>query len=243
MAEQTEEKGSVVLPLLVGAGAGVGTHHLYTKSANKLAIDALDKALPEGAKIPPEALKTAAQDVVAADKKLAESFVSAKVMQEEGRIANVTSAKIERLTAEGAKGYNVTFTHPEGTASTFTVNKLKGEAAKLFKDEDIVKELVGDDLKTLTANGKGSWVAKTAANVEQEAAKTLRKSDIYKKAGGGITATFSHMTGGGKATLIGAGAVAAIGLGMGVKNMFGGPNTSRVEAERAASPAEASPAR
>ncbi len=233
MVEQTEEKGSVVLPLVVGAGAAVGTHHLYTKGANKLAIDALDNAIPaEGAKVVPEALKTAAHEVAGADAALAQNFTSAKVMQEEGRIANITGAKIEKLTAEGSKGYNVTFTHPEGAASTFTVDKLKGEASKLLKDGEVVKDIAGDELKTLTANGKSSWVAKTAANVEQEAAKALRKSDVYKKAGAGIGATFSHMSGGGKAALIGAGAVAAVGLGVGVKNMFGGSKTSRIEAER-----------
>lgn len=232
MAEQTqnEESGSVALPLAIGVGAGVGTKILYSKGANQFVADAI--AGKEGVK---EELVRAAKGVVQADSTLNTNQLAANFLKEEGRIANLTGATIEKMTGENAKGFKVNLIHPEGTASTLTVMNLDGEAAGLLKEGQQSVNVAGEELAKLTKGAEKSWVAKTAAKAEQEVIKAVRGNEAWSQAGGGIKSAIGHMSGGGK-VMVGAAAVATVaGLGIGIKNMLSNPShTNRIEADRAA---------
>lgn len=238
--QQTEEKGSVALPLAAAAVDAYGVRHVYQKAANSLADAAANAGhLAEGAKAAPEALQAAAKEVLAADAALAESFTAAKVLQEEGRIAALTGVTVEKAVGEGAKGFDVTFHHPGEKVSRISgVEKLPESVKKVMGEASSVK-VQGDALQALTRDGAKSWVGKTAQKAEQGVAQAIRKSEPWKRAGGGMKAAFSHASGAGKAGIVVGSVVAAAGIYAGVKNLFSSPHTARVEADRAAPEASA----
>ena len=225
---KTEEKGgSVVLPTVIGAGAGYIAKKTYDSGANKLVASALEVG-EKDAKAAPDALKTAANKIVDGNAKLADTLHASQALKADGAIAGATSVTIEKAAGEGAKGFTVKV----GEQAIHGVDKLKGEAKALLPEGKTIATIEGDAVKKLTEGGAKSWLGRTAAKAEEGVYKAIRGDKAWKDAGGGIKATFSHMSTGGKVGLVAASAVAAIGLGTGVKNLFTS-HTSRVEADRA----------
>lgn len=229
MADQTEEKGSVILPAAIGLGAGYAAKRHYDGQANKLVSDAIAGA--EGVK--PD-LVQGASNALADSKNAAskEALASAKAARDMGaEVSGVTVTKA----AEAGKGYTVKVRGTNGQFATFDgVKKLSGDAKTLVGNagEKIIETT--DDVNKLVGDGKTGWVAKVADAAEHKALQAVRKTAEWSKAGGGIMSTVSHMSGGNK-VLAGAGALVTVGgLGVAAKNLFSSPNVDRIEAERAA---------
>lgn len=232
MSEQTqteEQGGGVVLPLAVGAAGAYGAHKVYTNGANKLAKDALLGA--EGVKAE---LSTAAKDALATDGIHKANFETAQKLAEKDALSKISSATVTKLGED--KGFMVDLSAEGQGIGPITVKKLDGAASGLIKEgQSEPLALAKEEIAKLTEGGEKSWVAKAATRVEQDATKAVRSAETYKKAGGTVRAAFSHMSGMGKAGVIAGSAVAAVGIGKGIKNMLGGnSHTSKVEAERAA---------
>lgn len=237
-----EEKKGVVLPTVVGIGAGAGTKMLYEKAANKLALDAL---APQAA-APAVAGEAAAPAAKAISADLRKGAVEAAGHGGPGsqkykldgardlKGAQLSGGTISKATGEGAKGAELAFTSANGRTINVQVDKLTGEGSKLLGDKASVT-LTGDQLKTLTEGGEKSWVAKTAAQAEKEVAKNIRGNEAYKKAAGGLFGsvgkTFSHASGMGKAGIVAGSVLATVGVVTGVKRMFSS------HTERASAPA------
>lgn len=224
MAEQTEEKGSVILPAAIGLGAGYATKRHYGGAANKLVADAIAGA--EGVKKElVDGVKAAIGDGAVGTPKHALDGVAD--IRNSG--ANVSAITIDKAT----KGHRMTVHHTNGAFSTIEDVKLTGEVKKIVGDAQ-TSFIEGDKVKALVGDGKAGWVAKVAEAAEQGAFKAARKTEQWKKAGGGVMATVGHMSGGNK-LLAGAGALVTIGgLGVAAKNMFSSPHADKIEAERAA---------
>jgi hypothetical protein len=228
MAEQTEEKGSVILPAVIGLGAGYATKRKYDSVANELVKDAIAGA--EGVK--PDLVQGAKAAIgdgaVGTTKNVLDGVKVARDMGAEVSGVTVTKA------TEAGKGYAVKVRGANSQFATFDgVKKLSGDAKKLVGDA-AEKIIEGEDVKKLVGDGKAGWVAKVADTAERDALKAVRKTAEWSKAGGGIKATLGH-TSGGNRLLAGAGALVTIGgLGVATKNLFSSPHVDKIDAERAA---------
>lgn len=222
-----EEKKSVVMPLAAGGVLAYGTKKLYDGGANKLALDATLSHVPADAKVVPDKIFQETQKIIGNGDAgtIKHQLDGAATLKN----ANVTGATITKAVGEGAKGYDIAFTTEAHGPVSIKVDKLTGEAKKLLGDK-AAHTLAEAELAQLTQGAEKSWVAKTAGQVEQAAAKSIRGNEAYKAAGGGIRATFSHMGGAGKAGLIAGSVLATVGLVTGVKRMFSS------HTERAAAP-------
>ena len=229
MADQTEEKGSVILPAAIGLGAGYAAKRHYDGQANKLVSDAIAGAEGVKQELVQGAKAAIGDGAVGTTKNVLDGVKVARDMGAEVSGVTVTKA------AEAGKGYTVKVRGTNGEFATFDgVKKLSGDAKKLVGDaaEKIIETT--DDVNKLVGDGKTGWVAKVADAAERDALKAVRKTAEWSKAGGGIMSTVSHMSGGNK-VLAGAGALVTVGgLGVAAKNLFSSPNVDRIEAERAA---------
>jgi hypothetical protein len=242
MNDQTEEKGPVLMPLAVSAAAGVGVKMMDTAAHNQLAQDArftvdirrgVERVPP--AKVVPAELVAAASEALPDQGPLHLQHTTVRVLQEAKIPENLQSIKITKNTGPGSK-YVIEFLHGSGYPSILHVDALKGEAAKLMADnaECLIQ---GEKLQELTKGGPKSWLYKTAIEAEAGVNKAIRATPKWQES---IkrTSGFHHMGAVGKTGMIASATVAAIGLVVGIKNMFSGPSShvARIEAERAEQP-------